>query len=226
VDLTGLLLDTHLFQDLSPIEVEELGPRLSRSELRRGDVVFSESEPSDHLYLVAQGQTECSRYGHSGDEVVTGVYSAGQLFGEQGLFYPGDARLTTAMATEPSVVLGLHRDDLLRFLEAHPPAMRRMLEMLSISVRQQTAMFSAVAFQDIRGRVATQVLQLAATHGEPGPRGTRIRLKLTQGTLAGMVAATRENVNRALASYIADGDIVQESGYFTIVRPERLGEEL
>lgn len=226
MDLIGLLLAAPLFQDLSPIEVEQLGPRLSRAEVRRGDVVFSEGEPSDHLYLVAQGQTKCSRYGQSGDEVVTGVYSAGQLFGEQGLFYPGDARLTTAVATEPSVVFALHRDDLLRFLESHPPAMRRMLEMLSISVRQQTALFSAVAFQDIRGRVATQLLQLATTHGEPGPRGTRINLKLTQGTLAAMVAATRENVNRALASYIADGDIVQESGYFTIVRAERLREEL
>lgn len=222
MDLRSLLLGTHLFQDLSPVEVEELLPRLERTEVRRGQFLFSEGDASDHLYLVAEGQTKCIRYGSGGEEIVAGVYRTGDMFGEPGLFYPGDARLTTAVATEPTVLVALHRDDLLRFLEAHPPAMRRMLEILSTSVRQHMALISVMAVQDTRGRVASQLLELANTHGEASPGGTRITLKLSQGTLAGMVGATRETVNRALANYVAAGDIVHRDGYFTIVRPEHL----
>jgi DNA-binding GntR family transcriptional regulator len=47
-------------------------------------------------------------------------------------------------------------------------------------------------------------------------------MRLTQRTLAGMVAASRENVNRALSRLTSRGDILQEAGYITIVRPAEL----
>ena len=47
-------------------------------------------------------------------------------------------------------------------------------------------------------------------------------MRLTQRTLAGMVAASRENVNRALARFEARGAIRQDRGRITIVRPRDL----
>ena len=47
-------------------------------------------------------------------------------------------------------------------------------------------------------------------------------MRLSQRTLAGMVAASRENVNRALRRFETRGDILQEAGSITIVRPGEL----
>jgi DNA-binding GntR family transcriptional regulator len=41
-------------------------------------------------------------------------------------------------------------------------------------------------------------------------------LLLSQGTLAALVAASRENVNRALAALIASGVVSQRSGHFYV----------
>ena len=48
------------------------------------------------------------------------------------------------------------------------------------------------------------------------PDGVRIRLELSQRTLGALVAASRENVNRALAPLVAGGVISQRDGHFVV----------
>jgi CRP/FNR family transcriptional regulator, cyclic AMP receptor protein len=97
--------------------------------------------------------------------------------------------------------------------------------LMSLLILSQASNFHEVAFHDVRGRVAYQVLKLEE-YGEPAEGGTRILLKLSQTTLAGMVAATRESMNRVLAAFVADGYIRQDGGHIMVVRPEGLRREL
>ena len=59
-------------------------------------------------------------------------------------------------------------------------------------------------------------MDLADEFGEPLPDGVRIRLQLSQRTLAALVAASRENVNRALSPLVASGVISQTKGHFVV----------
>ena len=78
--------------------------------------------------------------------------------------------------------------------------------------------FAGMAFDDIRSRAARTLLALADEFGEPVPDGIRIRLRLSQRTLGALVAASRENVNRALAPLVAGGVISQSDGHFVSPR--------
>ena len=79
-----------------------------------------------------------------------------------------------------------------------------------------------MAFRDIPGRVARKLLELASARGEPVRSGTPIALSLSQRTLAGMVGASRENVNRALSRFSSLGLLKVERGRITLLRPEEL----
>ena len=93
--------------------------------------------------------------------------------------------------------------------------MERMLERLSTIAGQAAYSFSGLAFDDIRRRVAVALLGLAEEFGEETrEHGTRIRLRLSQGTLASLVAASRENVNRALAAFVSAGVVSQRDAHF------------
>jgi CRP-like cAMP-binding protein len=89
-------------------------------------------------------------------------------------------------------------------------------------VRQLDESLAEIAFLDISGRVARKLLDLGQSHGRKTPDGIRIDLRLSQRTLASMVSASRENVNRALQRFVAHGDIKQDGGLITIVRPDEL----
>jgi len=110
----------------------------------------------------------------------------------------------------------------MEFLESHPEALRHLLSVLVAYIRRVDEALGEIAFLDIPGRVARKLLDLAAVHGDPTEDGVRIRMRLSQRTLAGMVGASRENVNRALSRFAAQGLIRQHAGQITVVQPEKL----
>jgi CRP-like cAMP-binding protein len=70
--------------------------------------------------------------------------------------------------------------------------------------------------------VAQRLLGLAETRGERVADGVVIRIPLSQRTLAGMVGASRENVNRALHRFVEIGYISQARGTITVLKPTEL----
>jgi len=66
---------------------------------------------------------------------------------------------------------------------------------------------------EIEHPVARKLLELA---------GTQRTLALSQSTLAGLVGASRENVNRALSRFASLGYISLDRGRITLLRPDEL----
>jgi CRP/FNR family transcriptional regulator len=198
-------------------DLETLVPDLHRRSFQAGSHIFREGDPGSHLHLILKGEVKITRSGPRGAEVVFAMLLPGDLFGELALFEEAALRTADAVAVEPTECLTLDRRALIAFLDAHPERMWHLIRFLSAYIRRKDESFAEVAFLDIQGRVARKLLELARTHGEPAPGGTRIRVRVSQRTLAGMVAARRENVNRALSRFAANGDISVAAGYITVL---------
>ena len=222
MDITAILHESHIFQDLDKSDLLPLVLHVRRVDLARGAHLWEEGDKATALYIVVSGQLKLFRIGQSGGQIITQVAATGDLFGHPGLFIPGERRGTHAEATESSVCLSVPRAPLVAFLHQHPRAMDRMLEALALLCWSVTDALRDVTFQDIRARVARMLLALADSHGEPTKAGVRIGIKLSQGTLAGLVGASRENVNRALAAFAANGDLRHDDGFFTLIAPDGL----
>ena len=217
MDPVQVLQRSPLFEGVEASSLESLVPELHRRTFAAGTHVFREGDPGLHLHLILKGEVKISRSGPRGAEVVFAVLLPGDLFGELALFEEGAVRTADAVAVEPTECLTLERRALIAFLESHPERMWHLIRFLSAYIRRKDESFAEVAFLDIQGRVARKLLDLARTQGEPVPGGTRIRVRVSQRTLAGMVAARRENVNRALSRFAANGDISMAAGYITVL---------
>jgi CRP/FNR family transcriptional regulator, cyclic AMP receptor protein len=126
------------------------------------------------------------------------------------------------LAVEDVKCAALHRDDLMRILEDDHVVMGRLLARLAEMCRDRARLLSGMAFLDVTGRVAAKLMELAAVYGKADERGLRIDIKMSQRTLAGLVIASRQSVNRALATLITDGALIQESGTIVVREPELL----
>jgi CRP-like cAMP-binding protein len=89
-------------------------------------------------------------------------------------------------------------------------------------VRRANGLFEGLVFMGLEGRLAKLILQLAEEHGEKAPQGRRIAIKLSQGELATLVAATRESVNKQLRAWTDLGLVAQERGYIVLRDEESL----
>lgn len=216
MDRTAILLQTPIFRDLSRPGVEELLPDLVERTYARGQTIWTEGDRADAIVVIADGQLKAHRISSEGREVIMSVYRGVSVTGEVGLFHPVGVRWLSLAAMTESRCLLIRRAPLLGFLGRHPAAMQRMLEQLSVAAVQVAYSFSGVAFDDIGHRVARLILYLADHHGQDTPDGLRLRLRLSQGDLAAYVAASRENVNRALADLVAGGVVSQHDGHFYV----------
>lgn len=214
------------FQDLTADDVRELLPVFHSAGYRAGDRLWRPGDPASDLWFLLSGQLHTIYTSEDGEEVVTQFAVAGQSFGEPALFLEQGERIVSVVALTDCRTLRLAKEPLLRFLERHPPALRRMLESLSRMVVAQSALFGQLAFHQVRGRVAYQLLKLSDEYGIPTTAGRRLPLKLSQSTLAGLVGSTRESVNRVLSALAADGVISRTEGTLVILDVDRLRQEL
>jgi CRP/FNR family transcriptional regulator len=218
----SLLARSVLFGGVPPEQLEELRPALRRRGFGRGACLFQEGDPGSHLYVIMSGQVQISRTRPSGDEVVLALLGPGEVFGELALLKDSAVRSADARALEATSCLTLDRSALNAFLDTHPETLHRLLSALIDSIVRRDDAFADLASLDISGRLARTLLDLAERHGTLTHDGSVISLRMSQRTLAGMVAASREKVNRALMRFTDLGVIRQDRGHMVILKPSEL----
>ena len=83
------------------------------------------------------------------------------------------------------------------------------VELLALRLRSVDMALADSVFLDVTGRTAKRLLELAGESDE-------FQLPITQEELAGMVGASRERVNKAIASFIRLGWIAQQDRRYRI----------
>src|SRR5436853_7935138 len=96
----SLLARVDLFAELAPEELDSIVARSHRRELRRGDVLFTEGDEPNELYVVESGRIAIANKSVDGRESVVALMENGDPFGEMGLF-DGLGPSAEARAPEP-----------------------------------------------------------------------------------------------------------------------------
>jgi CRP/FNR family transcriptional regulator, cyclic AMP receptor protein len=209
-----VLARTDFFADAPPETIETLAAHGYERELVRGDTLFNEGDPPDSLYVVTRGRMAIA-IANPVDrrESVVALMEPGDLFGELGML---DDRPRSAMARalEPSSVLAVPYEPVLDLLDQQPKLLWNVTRLLAQRLRAMDEALADSVFLDVTGRTAKRILELANGSDQ-------FTLPVTQEELAGMVGASRERVNKAIASFIRLGWLDQRDRQYTITQRDR-----
>jgi len=211
---TTLFSETTLFARLDDDALGAIVAAGQDLELRRGDVLFREGEAPDELFVVVSGRIAIANKSIDGRESMVALMEEGDLFGEMGLF-DGRGRSAEARALEASVVTAVPYGPVRNVYEDDPTLLWRVVDMLTGRLRTMDAALADSVFLDVTGRTAKRLLELAGEDDE-------FSLPITQEELAGMVGASRERVNKAIASFIRLEWIEQIDRTYRITNREQL----
>ena len=214
MDAASLLARADLFRALDPDAISAVARDARTLRLQRNDLIFAENDPATELFVVRSGRIAIAKRAPDGRESVVALMEPGDLFGEMPLF-DHQGRSADARALEPSEVLALEYDVLRGVLEARPELLWGVVELLALRVRDNNTALADSVFLDVTGRTAKRLLELAGDHDE-------FVLPLTQEELAGMVGASRERVNKALAAFLRLGWLEQSDRKYRILDREQL----
>ncbi len=209
-----LLRGTELFAELSDDALARVVANAVSRTLRRGDVVFEEGAAPEHLYVVEDGRIAIASKSIDGRESVFALMERGELFGEMGLL-DGLGRSAEARALETSQITQIPYLPVRQVFEENPALLWGVVALLAGRLRSMDSALADSVFLDVTGRTAKRLLEQAGDQDE-------FQLPITQEELAGMVGASRERVNKAIASFVRLGWIDQSERRYVILDREQL----
>jgi CRP-like cAMP-binding protein len=215
--------DLPFLRQLGSADADAILNLVRRRRVARSQPILRAGAAGDDVVLVLDGRVKLSAQGADRREVVLAIRGPGELIGEMAAL-GGQRRTASAIAVDDVEVGYMRADELRAFLAEHPDVALVLIRMLIRRLTDATRDTIDLATQDSVGMVAKRLVELAADHGTPAEKGTRIELSLTQDELASWTGATRETVSRALRLMRQLSWIATDNRSITVLDPEALRE--
>lgn len=209
-----LLARSELFSAFDEAALARVAAGAAALEAQRNQVLFEEGDTAERLFVVRSGRVAIGRRSVDGRESLVALMEEGDLFGEMALF-DTEPRSASARALERSSLLSVDYSLVRAELEAHPEWLWDVVGLLARRLRSTDSALADAMFLDVTGRTAKRLLELAGDADE-------FVLPITQEELAGLVGASRERVNKAIAAFVRLGWIEQADRHYVIAHRDRL----
>ncbi|GAB3077730.1 CRP-like cAMP-activated global transcriptional regulator GlxR [Corynebacterium aquatimens] len=210
-----------IFQGVDPNAVSTLIGQMSSESFSKGTTIFDEGEPGDRLFIITSGKVKLARHAPDGRENLLSVMGPSDMFGELSIFDPGP-RTSSAVCVTDVDTATMDSEMLRGWISDYPEISQQLLRVLARRLRRTNATLADLIFTDVPGRVAKTLLQLANRFGMQEGGAVRVNHDLTQEEIAQLVGASRETVNKALATFAQRGWIRLEGKSVLIVNTEHL----
>lgn len=210
-----------LFSTLTAAELKELAPYLIATSVRKKDVIFSEGDASEWLYIVTEGKVKITKLSQDGKEIILEVIHPLDFFGGlaviRGFPYPANA-----VAMESTKLLKISRSNLMRVLDRFPNLMYCMAQQVGDRMKESHETLKNIALERVEARISALLLKLADKTGRKVEDGIAIDMKLTKQDIAEMVGTTVETSIRTMSKLKKMGIVTEKEARIVIKNPEKL----
>ena len=219
-----MVSDTDAFSTISRLPPElQVDLRLLFKERRysRGQAVFQQGDPSECVYMVAQGRVKMTRLAQGGFESVLCLRRPGDYFCPVSVIDRGP-QLGTAEAMGDVVLLEADRGQFNELCQESPELLAMVQGNCIGEVRTLVQRVEAFAFRNVRERLAMTILDESRrqrTNEKPVDE-----IRITQQELAGLVGASRESISRTMTRLEKDGMVQTGRGRIRILDRQQLSE--
>jgi len=185
-----MLEKVSLFDGLTDEELQVLEAHSRRRSYRKNTIVVEKGDETTSLFILLSGEVKVYITDENGKEVVLGIHGAGECFGELSML-GGTERTASVVTQDECVFLVITRNNFLDCLRAQPQIALNLIQKLISDIRKLTDRVASLALQDVYGRVASVLMEVAKEE-----EGTLVTGRLTQQEIAQMVGSSREMISR------------------------------
>jgi CRP/FNR family transcriptional regulator, anaerobic regulatory protein len=231
-----------IFAVLPPEGLNELGEAMFHRHFVRGEVVMAAGQPVTHLVVLARGRLNVVRTSAGGREQLLRALGPGEFLGEMGLFVP-TVQEGDLVAAEESDCCLVPRQAMQAVLQRHPGVALRLVEALAQRLSEAEQLIGDLGLRDVGGRLAAELLRLAAGAAENNPDspravaeglnpagktsnrtgpvptagGIRVQVPMPWAELAVKLGTTPESLSRRLKALGEQGIISQAGARMVII---------
>lgn len=186
--------------------------------LGRNEIVYSQGDPADAVFYIQQGHVKLAMVSFTGKEATLSVLGPQDFFGVCCLSDQTE-RLSTASALEPTILIRIEKNVLMRSLSENPAVLEAFLSyVLKRTLNLQKDLCTQI-LDPSEKRLARVLLRLARSAEERNEECVKMP-KISHETLATMVGTTRSRITYFMNRFKDQGFI--DYGKGMVIRPSQL----
>jgi CRP/FNR family transcriptional regulator, dissimilatory nitrate respiration regulator len=205
-NISEIISSVPIFEGLPEDQLREIKKIAMSKSFKKGETIFSEGDPGNGFYVVAEGVVKIYKVSSEGKEQILHIFGMGEPFGEVPVF-TGQPFPANAEAISGSRLLFFPREDFVDLITGNPSLALNMLAVLSMRLRQFTVQIENLSLKEVPGRLASYLLYLA----DEQDKDDTVSLNISKSQLASLLGTIPETLSRIFAK-MTEMNLIAVSG--------------
>ena len=207
-----------IFSFLSDDELIKIVDMTGHKFYKKGDMLCSQGQKSDTLFIINEGQVKISKLTKEGKEQIVHIFTSGDFFGELSLFSSDEIYNFNVYAISDVKICTLTKQDMDKIIMSNPEISIKLLQVISKRLAQTENLAQNLATNDAEIRVAFMLLEFGEKYGVATNQGLQINLPINREEMANYVGVTRETISRKLSIFEELGIISLKGNKVIIIK--------
>jgi CRP-like cAMP-binding protein len=200
-------------------DIAKLSERQQLRHFRKKDIIYSEGDSPQGLYLLQKGKAKTFKSHELGKDLITKLLQPGDFFGYIALMEEKN-QLESAEALEDCDVVVFPKEDFFQLIHQSPEVSNQFVKMLCGNLAEEQERLLALAYSSVRKRTAQALVELRSRYHN----GTDevFKMAIARDDLANMVGTATESLIRTLSDFRAEGLIEIQGSQISLVNLGKL----
>jgi len=207
-----------IFSFLSDDELIKIIDMTGHKVYKKGDMLCSQGEKSDTLFIINEGQVKISKLTKEGKEQIVHIFTSGDFFGELSLFSNDEIFNFDAYAISNVKICTLTKHNMDKIIMDNPQISLKLLQVIARRLTQTENLAQNLATNDAEIRIAFMLLEFGEKYGDAVSEGLKINLPISREEMANYVGVTRETISMKLSIFEELGIISLKGNKLLIIK--------
>ncbi len=210
-----------LFQEIDDKTINLIKEKAYVKNLKKGEILFSERQKVDNIYVVLKGKVTMYRLSEKGQKRVIYILNNGEIINE--VIFDDFTASINCEGFEDSEIISISKIDLLNIMQQDFKLTEVILYSMSKKIRRLYRQIKNTVPTKMDKRVAAKLWKLSKDYGVETEEGVLIDVKISITYLADMLGSSRETISRAVKE-LEKMDMVKIKQRKFIVNREKLNQ--
>lgn len=209
-----------ILQGISGIkDIEKIAEKQQVKTFRKRDVIFTEGDTPNGLYLLRSGKAKTFKSHELGKDLITRMLQPGDFFGYISLL-EDTMQQESAEALEDCEVVIFPKEDFFKLIFQSTAASQQFVRMLTGKISEEQERLLSLAYSSVRKRAADALLVLQKRYHDGSDKP--FSMAISREDLANMVGTATESLIRTLSDFREEGIVEISGSTITFLNQEKL----
>ncbi|PJN54373.1 hypothetical protein PAEVO_10940 [Paenibacillus sp. GM2FR] len=192
---------------------DDLMPYLVLYHFDQGDIVCTQGEPAEMLYILVQGKIKIFTTSAEGKALVLSFKTPLEVIGDIE-YIQGNPLINTVQAVSSVYMIGVHYRWLRKYGQEHPPLLQFLLRIITRKFYIKSNFLSFNLLHPVEVRLASYLLSVSEEESDTLATHNPAAFNLTD--IANLLGTSYRHLNRVILKFSQEGLIERHKGYILI----------